>query len=359
MNKPLISVIVPVYRVEKYIRRCLDSLVSQTCGNFEVITVDDGSPDSAGRICDEYADRYRFVKSFHKTNGGLSSARNFGITAAEGGWIAFVDSDDWVEAEYIETCVSAIMEHPECDCVSFGYSIDYPDNKYALNRCYPETSFFSRRVLPDAIEIMEQRGMLNIVWNKIYKKTVLGENKLFFEEQMEPGEDLLFNCRFFMVSLGCLLHTQQLYHYMRQDEITLTKKYDARLSVKINRFDSARVNLYRALKMEAYHYQRYLLQYYYSYVLSALYNNYAVNAELSRSERKAFWNRIFCDDRFAQAVEIINESKEKMTGYQIIFFHIYSGKNETIADAVYYVLFWMRNHLKWFYNRFRKKQAKT
>jgi len=99
---PQISVIVPVYKVEQYIHRCIDSILSQSFTDFELILVDDGSPDNCGKICDEYAQKDSRIRVFHKSNGGVSSARNLGLDNAKGEWIAFIDSDDFVENEYLE-----------------------------------------------------------------------------------------------------------------------------------------------------------------------------------------------------------------------------------------------------------------
>ena len=100
---PKISVIVPVYNVEKYLHRCVDSILAQTFTDFELLLINDGSKDSSGVICDEYAAKDSRVLVFHKENGGVSSARNMGLDNAKGEWISFVDSDDWVEKEYLET----------------------------------------------------------------------------------------------------------------------------------------------------------------------------------------------------------------------------------------------------------------
>jgi glycosyltransferase involved in cell wall biosynthesis len=101
-DEPLISVIVPVYGVEKYINKCLDSIINQTYENLEIILVDDGSKDSSGRICDEYALKDERIRVFHKSNGGLSDARNFGIEQSTGEFITFIDSDDYIDLDYIE-----------------------------------------------------------------------------------------------------------------------------------------------------------------------------------------------------------------------------------------------------------------
>lgn len=97
MNTPLISIIIPVYKAEKYLHCCVDSVLAQSFTNFELILIDDGSPDNSGTICDEYAKQDRRIKVFHQENQGVSAARNLGIEQAKGEWIAFIDSDDWVE----------------------------------------------------------------------------------------------------------------------------------------------------------------------------------------------------------------------------------------------------------------------
>lgn len=108
---PTISVIVPVYNVEPYLRQCVDSILGQTFRDFELILVDDGSPDGCPAICDEYAKMDSRVKVIHKENGGLSSARNAGLDVAKGKYIAFVDSDDWIHPEMSETMQNRMQQH--------------------------------------------------------------------------------------------------------------------------------------------------------------------------------------------------------------------------------------------------------
>ena len=107
MPTPLVSIIVPIYKVESYLRRCLDSVVSQTYTNLEIILVDDGSPDGCPQICDEYASKDSRIIVIHKENGGLSDARNVGLDICKGEYISFVDSDDWINNHYIEKLLSA------------------------------------------------------------------------------------------------------------------------------------------------------------------------------------------------------------------------------------------------------------
>ena len=116
-GNPLISVIVPVYKVEEYLARCVDSILGQTYRNLEILLVDDGSPDRCGVMCDEYASRDSRIRVIHKENGGLSSARNAAIDAARGEYIGFVDSDDWIEPETYEALLDmALAEKVKLVC---------------------------------------------------------------------------------------------------------------------------------------------------------------------------------------------------------------------------------------------------
>ena len=112
LEQPLISIIVPVYKVEKYLKRCVDSILTQTYQNMEVILVDDGSPDNCGAICDRYKETDNRVVVIHKKNGGLSDARNAAIPLAKGEYISFIDSDDWVSSYYVEHLYEAVAK---CD----------------------------------------------------------------------------------------------------------------------------------------------------------------------------------------------------------------------------------------------------
>ena len=111
MNNPLISIIVPIYNVEVYIRNCVDSILGQSYENIEIILVDDGSPDNCGDICDEYGSKDKRIKVIHKKNGGLSSARNAGIDIATGDYLGFIDSDDWIESDMYESLYTALTSH--------------------------------------------------------------------------------------------------------------------------------------------------------------------------------------------------------------------------------------------------------
>lgn len=166
----LISVIVPVYNVEKYLQRCVDSIVNQTYKNLEIFLVDDGSPDDCGAICDEYARKDKRIIVIHKENGGLSSARNAALDVAAGDYIMFVDSDDWVEPDFcMKALKMAIVHHVQI--VAYGYQSFYMENGKTKKR------YTNKPRLVDSSEairhlILRDDVIYNYAWNKIYERSL-------------------------------------------------------------------------------------------------------------------------------------------------------------------------------------------
>ena len=129
MNEPLISIIVPVYNVEKYLGKCIESLIDQTYPNIEIVLVDDGSRDDSGRLCDDYQMQYSFIKVVHKENGGLSQTRNVGLKLAKGVFIGFVDSDDWIEPNMYAILISVLIE-TGADIAVCNYMAEAEDSSF-------------------------------------------------------------------------------------------------------------------------------------------------------------------------------------------------------------------------------------
>lgn len=167
---PRLSVIVPVYKVEKYIHKCVDSILNQTFTDFELILVDDGSPDKCGEICDEYAKKDARIRVIHKENGGLSDARNFGIDAAKGEIIGFVDSDDIIDASMYGDMIGYMDEH-DLDVVCADTYVVRNDKK-KFNPRYSKDMIFEGR---NAVKEILDGTLDNAAWNKIYKRSVIGD----------------------------------------------------------------------------------------------------------------------------------------------------------------------------------------
>lgn len=187
---PIVSIIVPVYNVEKYINRCIDSILAQTFTDWECILVDDGSPDKSGEICDEYSARDSRIRVIHKPNGGVSSARNVGINLATGEWITFVDSDDFID-EYSLFSMVELTKHYDADLFCFGIRITTTDNH--INHKQKHENSYS----VDSSYLIKKILLYNTncgPFSKLFRNKQLQNFR--FDESLKIGEDLLFNLQF-------------------------------------------------------------------------------------------------------------------------------------------------------------------
>ena len=187
-----ISVIIPVYNVETYIRQCLDSVVNQTYKNLEIIIIDDGSPDNCGAICDEYAAKDERIQVIHKENGGLASARNAGIEYASGEWIAFVDSDDWCETDYYEQLIFHMCKDPVDIFWAGGCYREQPDKQIVMRTI--DAPFAIREMdLDDRSVFIEKTLHFGPPWEKLFRRSFLNEYQLHFDASDKANEDVWFN----------------------------------------------------------------------------------------------------------------------------------------------------------------------
>ena len=171
MNQnPRISVIVPVYNVEQYLPRCVESILAQTYENLEILLVDDGTKDNSGAICDAYARQDARVKAIHKKNGGLSSARNAGIDAATGEYLSFVDSDDWIEPDMYEKMM-ALMEKYSVRLVCAGrWDVSSETGEKTLGLCPPKEEVISGEEL--VRRIFHWENIDSAAWDKLYHRSL-------------------------------------------------------------------------------------------------------------------------------------------------------------------------------------------
>ena len=173
MEKDLISVIVPVYKVEKYLEKCIESVLKQTYTNLQIILVDDGSPDNCGKICDEYAKKDSRIEVIHKANGGLSDARNVGISKAKGRYIGFVDSDDYIKEDMYEILLNLIKKY-DAD-VSICNLYDVIDGNECIRNKENGIREYSR--LDILKKVLLDKNIQSYAWNKLYEKELFDEIK--------------------------------------------------------------------------------------------------------------------------------------------------------------------------------------
>lgn len=207
---PLISLIVPVYNSEKDLRKCLDSIINQTYRNLEIILIDDGSKDSSGAICDEYAAKDSRIVCVHQPNGGVSKARNEGARRAHGEYIHFPDSDDYLEPDTYDYLLTLLEKH-HCDAVNFEYFVTTSTNE-TVHKLSDE--YYGLFPTAEAHRIILSGEPF--CWNKIYSKRLI--EGLLFHEDIYRGEDGLFAHYAIEKAENVWFDTRPLYHYVQSEE---------------------------------------------------------------------------------------------------------------------------------------------
>lgn len=218
----LISIVVPLYNVEQYLQKCVDSLINQTYKNLEIILVDDGSPDNCPKICDEYAKQDIRIKVIHKENGGLSDARNAGMKVARGEYISFIDSDDWIKSEMIEDMYNRMIED-NSDLVSSGViwvDVDGTEIRTATvsENCVLNTEQAMKELINDG-------KLKQHVWNKLYK-TDLIKNIPF--DKGKYHEDVFWSYKVIGESKRISIEKNSYYFYVQRSESIMGEKYSAK-----------------------------------------------------------------------------------------------------------------------------------
>lgn len=228
----LISVIVPIYKIDKYIGLCIESLINQTYKNLEIILVDDGSPDRCPEICDLYARKDNRIKVIHKENGGLVSARKAGITVATGRYVGYVDGDDWVGEGFYESLHNHITAH-DADIACAGFQRDL----------FSKTAGFTDNLQPglyegERLEELKKRmlsdgdffrvGVSTYVWNKLFKRELLLETQLNVDNAISIGEDGAVTYPALMKANKVVLTANTAYHYRQREDsmLKLTTSFD-------------------------------------------------------------------------------------------------------------------------------------
>lgn len=244
-----VSIIVPVYQVEKYIRQCIDSILAQTFTDFELILVDDGSKDNSGKICDEYAEKDKRIRVIHKENGGLSDARNKGLDNASGNYFMFVDSDDYIAPNMAE-CLYKKISEAKADIAACNYRYIFEDDK-------KDFSIENKAEILNGKEIFYNRknernyGFWTVVWNKLYKKEKFKSLRFRFGKY---HEDEFWANDIYQIDIKAVTVSESLYYYRQRDNSIMGNKNIRKCFDIIEAFEE-RINVY--LKEEKYSDQAY------------------------------------------------------------------------------------------------------
>lgn len=214
---PVVSVIIPVYKAEKFLRRCLDSLLNQTFQKWQAICIDDGSPDSSGKILDEYAARDTRFVVIHKKNAGVSAARNDGIKSADGDFIHFLDADDWIDDDFYAHMI-AVANDTNADMVVSGF---VSDNKYTKPIIYNQVS-----VLRTMWQKMRGTFALtdSYVWRYLFRKNFIKKYKLKFDTNLIAQEDTIFVLNAIAMANLVAVVPYVKYHYMFNENSALNSR---------------------------------------------------------------------------------------------------------------------------------------
>jgi glycosyltransferase involved in cell wall biosynthesis len=280
-KSPLVSVIIPVYKAEQYLRRCLDSICNQTYTNLEIITVNDGSPDNSLNILKEYEQKDRRIIVIDKENGGANTARESALTKVTGEWITFVDSDDWIDNNYIK---ELMYYSNECQLICGGFQLDKEGNIYKTNKTQTGLDRVSSLELLFNIYF----GMIYNIWGKIFKKDIIKGNNLGFRSYKRDDGILILDY-FQHIDKINIVSTDALLHYNTQNITSLTHQ-------KLNGIIKTMIELYK------YHNS-------FQKLIETDYNNYDRYIDILNKEK----SMSFC--------EILHETyplpyKEKLYWYQ-------------------------------------------
>ena len=344
----IISVVISIYNSEAYLVQCISSLLKQSYNDIEILLINDGSTDNSERICLDFEKSDSRVRYYKKKNGGLSSARNYGIAVAQGDYIMFLDSDDWFDADMIATMV-AQAEKGKYDLVSQGFHVEFLGESYTRSICLEND--ISSDDVSTVIAALEDKGLFNSACNKLYKRSIIQENEIRFSTGTEPGEDLLFNCDFFRRINAAKGLTYCGYHYVKRDSVSLTSRYYENYYEKVLQFLESRKTLYEDVNMESAIAKKHIYNTTTSYAISIISNLYNKHAKLRRLDRIGIISKMIDNKDITVAIQNVQ--------YMNLYVQLLSATLRTHApiliDLIYSILFFFRNHFSGIYLRFRKR----
>ena len=236
--EPLISIIVPIYNVSKYLDRCMDTLLNQTIKNIEIIMVDDGSPDDCGIKCDAYAEKDKRVVVIHKQNAGLGMARNSGLEIARGKYVGFVDSDDFVELNMYKDMYDTLKKNESDTCYCRYYDVSFDGTKHIAKEFYKKSLYKGEEVKEILLGMVgsknEEAGDVELgmsVWKGLYSMELIKKYNLLFPSEREYiSEDIVFHMEYLKYA-KCVSIVPKCYYNYCDNGNSLTKSY------KANRFE--------------------------------------------------------------------------------------------------------------------------
>ena len=317
-----ISVIMPVYKVEQYVARAIESILSQTLKEFEFLIVDDGTPDRSGEICDEYARKDSRIRVFHKENGGAPSARNMAMDIARGKYMYFMDSDDWAEPAMLEELYS-LAEENRAQLVVSGFYIDtyYNDSEYyTQDQKLPARVFGSQQDFREYAYEMFDQNLLYPPWNKLFLSEYLIANHLKFPNTFM--DDFPFVLSVIRDVERVVLTDRQYYHFIRARAESETAKYRADLYEKREEEHSWMLDLYAHWGVHDEKSEEMLQRRYIERVIGCVENVTNPSCTLSAKEKKEKIRAMIKSER---ALHAVRTARPRSTYMKLMLIPIRSG----------------------------------
>lgn len=325
-----VTVIVPVYNVAEYLEECLNSILNQTYKNWKCILINDGSKDNSGEICKKFAHMDNRFVAYDRTNQGVSASRNFGLSMVDTEYVMFVDSDDWVDENYLEYMLNKTNDG--ADIIMCHSIFEYPSKSINVNKVLPGEIEFNNDNRLDLVlssinqgyanKILNKKlGFLNTVWGKLYRTSVIKSNGIFFNENVVINEDQLFNMLVFGNISKMKIYDKILYHYRIRNSSTVRKFNE-------NYANNYSIFLYKLKKLidETYNGNENVLNSFYSMILTCIFNilkNHFFNSEYRNKRVVEDVKKFFEDPIYVNALNNINLEQIKN---KEVFFVVYMLK---------------------------------
>lgn len=326
--KEKVSIIVPVFNSSRYIDRCINSLISQTYENIEIIIVDDESTDETISKCSKFASIYSFIKFYPISHSGISSVRNTGLNHVTGDYIMFVDGDDYVKNNYVESMVNAIKSAPGCDMAICSYDRVIYDRLYPIKNLQNTGIISKNRYL---INTLKDPGhhYFGVVWNKIFKSRLITDNNITFSKDITLGEDFVFSLNYLKYAENVNVIVDKLYYYCYHHNNTLSRITNKSISdcesemsnrnkIFSNYIDSMEAaGLYDKYKKHIYHY----------WIVFYIRQNYSLREEYgwSSSDTDKWIREMLQNTNIIKALDLY--SKRRVRVEFLLYFITQSSKN--------------------------------
>lgn len=342
MSCPKVSVIVPIYKVpEKFLRKCIESIMQQTLKDIEIILVDDGSPDICGDICDEYLCKDKRIKVIHKKNGGLCSARNAGFLVSSGEWITFVDGDDWIDKEMCKVMYSKGIEH-DVQLVMCNFITDFKYKQFNANKILQDNKvYLNNECIFLQTQILNFKSGISSPCTKLIKRQLLLTNNIYHNEYLKQGaEGIDFNLKLFEIITKAIYIDKDYYHYVYNDT-SITSAYSDKSYEYIIRCFKEIKNLIHSSKNKKYLLPLFYTRVQYAIVTSAISGFFHPKNKEKFSIKREKYKRFLKNDLINEA---LNKSYTKDLSSDRKFILWMSKHNIfIILPIVAYLRYWQKH----------------